>query len=433
MIRVDPMPDELAIGHEGRLAWVNLCDSARETSALFQQTLIQHGREAVAQPRLHQLALLSGIAPTLYAQEHSMLPVLRVAAKDGFAISHGEDAAASFSRYFGMRTQRRGAFCCLQCIEEDLELEHSKVSWYRRTHHLIGVDWCHLHGCLLSQVEASDPFTRTPHFWMTESKIKPIHSSEGHLPRSGFLRRYVDIASAFLQRDKPYKVEVLNRCIANRASSLRMRTGRVGRRPLISDRLFESAPRKWLSLHINDYDKKNEFEHFQPIDAVASRINEVCSGETYALAIATLYESAEDALLDILSASAQLELAKPAKQRTNPAPEFWHGEIWNHYLESEGNVTRMSAQLGVSRFLVGAKLSELGLPVLPKHSETSPVWKAFMRHSNGESFLDACSAENIPHADLDCLLRKCSSRVFTGVKTIQKSARQQGNVGPTDA
>jgi hypothetical protein len=237
---IAPMPNEVAVAHQGRIAWLEVHSSAKETDEWIKTLLGSKNQDAVAMPRLHQLAILSNMKPTQYAQHHSMLPALRVASKAGTDHLHGDDISQSYSRRLGMLTQRRGAFCCERCIEEDLKEQH--FSWFRRTHHLIGVDWCSVHGCPLVQVDDPLPFSRAPNIWLTKGKLNTLDVAVPELPETGFLRRYVDISSALLLRDRPFPVEQINSQLAIRAASIGLRISKTGQRPLLSDRLGEQAP-----------------------------------------------------------------------------------------------------------------------------------------------------------------------------------------------
>lgn len=218
MIEVEPMPNELSIGHEGRLAWVNGRMSAKEVSQLISSTLIERGIDVADMPKLHQLALVSNLTPTDYAQRHSMLPVLRISAKPDAVVLHGAVNAQTYSRRLGMLTQRRGSYCCIKCIEEDLRRRNT--SWFRRTHHLIGVDWCPVHCCDLSRIDEPNAFSRVPQIWLEENKLRSDAGAPLQLSGDGFLLRYVNIATALLDRDRPLLATQVNGRLAKRARKL---------------------------------------------------------------------------------------------------------------------------------------------------------------------------------------------------------------------
>ena len=62
------------------------------------------------------------------------------------------------------------------------------------------------------------------------------------LPEKGFLNRYVEIATELLNRERPFQVENIKRCLATRSKQYYLRIGRVGKSSLISDQLFKVAP-----------------------------------------------------------------------------------------------------------------------------------------------------------------------------------------------
>jgi len=315
MIEVEAMQDELSIGHENRFAWVNNCRSSKEVTSLISGTLAEQGYEASAFPKLHQLALVSNKAPIDYVHQHSMLAVLRVAAKRGLDTPHGADNAHAFVRRLEMRTQRSGAYCCIECIKEDLQ--DRSFSWYRRKHHLVGVDWCLIHGCSLSKIDSPDPFSKLPHIWLSEDKLVAVNACEPNLPEEGFLRRYVEIATKLLDRERPFQVENITRCLAKRAKHHNLRIGRSGQRPLISDRLFEMAPIDWLTQHLPGCSTKIPMVYFNRIDSLALSKNQPGVGDAYSMAIAVLYESVDEALFDLSSTNGLMTTREIRKNRIN--------------------------------------------------------------------------------------------------------------------
>jgi len=412
---VAPMPNELAVGHEGRVAWLEGHSSAKETDEWIKSVLGSQSQDAIAIPRLHQLAVLSNMTPMQYARHHSMLPALRVASKAGTDHLHGDDVSHSYSRRLGMLTQRRGAFCCERCIEEDLK--EQRFSWFRRTHHLIGVDWCSVHGCPLVQVDDPLPFSRAPHIWLTKGKLNTLDVAVPELPETGFLCRYVDISSALLLRDRPFPVEQINSQLAIRAASIGLRISKTGQRPLLSDRLGEQAPTLWLNQHLPLWKTKSPAQFFQRMDSLGSMKVVAGVGDAYAMALAALYDSAEEAM-NALSSPHQLK-QELRFGRTGPkrGSEFWQGEIWETYLACNGVVNDMAQRLNLDRTHLSEMMCSAGLPSLAD-LQTAGKWRAFSRFARGEGIVDACAAECIEVFELEMLLRKCSTRVSKAIAKI---------------
>lgn len=420
MIKVDPMPNELAIAHEGRMGWVNGCMSPTELNAVLKQAIISRGCEPAGMPKLHQLALVSNMTCTDYARQHSMLPVLRVAAKVNVEVLHGSESGGNYSRRLGMLTQRRGAYCCVDCIKDDLEFWH--FSWFRRTHQMIGVDWCSLHGTVLSQVDDPNPFRCVPHKWRDDSKLSTLKPCVDLLPTDGFLRRYVDISAALLERDRPLPVAAANGRLALRARALGLRTSRSGQRPLISDELCKQVPALWLHQNLPNWAEKTPNSYFQRIDALAASRGIPVGGEVYVMVMAALYESTEDALSDLTRPETAANVPEKVVHRKREK-SFWHGEIWTHYLACRGQLNEMSKSLQIDKKHLGEMMAAVGLPSL-HDLEHSKTWRAFMRFGAGQGLSKSCAAEQIAVEDLEPLLLKCSARVLAALKKV--SATQVG-------
>lgn len=417
MIEVLPMKDELCIGHEGRIAWVNGCETAR-LNRLMRAALDKYGADVRRLPKLHLLALHSGLSVTEYARSHSMLPVLRVAARMEEIECHGDISSSSYTRRLGMLTQRQGAYCCNECIQEDLQQFEVRTSWYRRAHHLIGIDWCPIHGCALFRIDSKDAFSKMPHMWHAEGKLKAIDGCVEKLPNEGFLKKYTEIVGMLLKNDRPYAAETINSSLSRRAQTLGLRTSRNGRRPLLSDKLVECAPMAWLQHHLQGFNEKTPLVHFNRIDGLLSTKTLAGTGDAYAIAMAALYESAEAALLDISITEEKKKNSKPKSTRVQRGVSFWQGEVWSYYLNSRGAINEMATALQINNRYLREVLSEIGLPSL-LDIESSAKWRAFQRFHSGQSMLESCTQEKIEVTELEDLLRKCSVRVDKAIKKIR--------------
>ncbi len=198
------MLDELAAAHEGRRMVLVGCSSRSEHLKRMRAEVSAESAEEI--PRLHLLAMVSGMNASAYALAHSMLASQRVASLKGQDFVHGTPESAAFSKRWGMQAQRAGAYVCNHCIDEDLS--RHPFSWFRRSHHLIGVDWCPEHGSVLHKVNASRPFDALPHNWRDENKTSPVSAFQASIPSDGFYRRYVDIALGLLSRERPVECGV---------------------------------------------------------------------------------------------------------------------------------------------------------------------------------------------------------------------------------
>jgi len=416
MIEVAPMPDELTAGHLGRLGWLNGCLNENDLTVMIKDAVVKLGFDPESMPRLRQLALLSNMDGHDYARKHSMLASFRVAAKAGKNFDHGAETSAAYSKRLGMLPQRGGAYCCPQCIAEDLK--DWGFSWYRRNHHLVGIDWCVVHDSKLSLVDHRNAFSRVPHLWQMENKLIPLTVVVEHLPQNGFLRRFAEISTMLLARERPFLADRINGALAKQAAALELRLSRTGRRPLISDRLSTQVAAPWLCAHLPSWHEKQPSEYFQRIDALATMKTLPGVGEAYAMAMASLYDTTETAMEDVCAAETGQQRTPSKHRRVSRGATFWNGEFWPYYLKCHGQINVIAERLQLDADHVGEVLAALGLPSLHNH-EQSKRWAAFIRFCSGESLSAACIAEQVNQSEVEVLLRKCSARVMLAIRKIK--------------
>lgn len=312
MIIVDAMPDEPAAGHEARRMTILGCDSQSEHLRLMRADLAREGESVQDVPRLHLLARTARIAVEDYVQHHSMLALLRVAARTRDVLSHGSPEAATFSRRLGMALHRAGVYVCNDCIDSDLA--RTGFSWYRRAHHVAGIDWCPAHGGPLCEVIAARPFQATPHSWRDQGLIAQLSPHSHRIPEHGLVQRYIDVSLALIKRDRPIDEPSLRNVLSRRAQFLGLEVNPDESGPRVSDRLLSLVDPAWVRRMIASAGEKRRGVYFSPIDYVVKAAGDAGASVGYLLAFATLYDSAE-AALDAVSETTKHD----HPMRSNPA------------------------------------------------------------------------------------------------------------------
>ncbi len=207
MIFVDPMPDEIAAGHITRMGATNCLTSHARLVATLKSGLRARTSLPDDIPVIHLLAAASGMENVDYAIRHTMLPALRVASKSPGIHVHGSQEGVTFSKRLGMLSPRPGAYCCEECITQDLT-DHG-FSWFHRTHQLYGVDQCPTHDCALSKVASANPFELVPHVRRDQGELEKTQLGVSNsAPQREFVVRYVEIAKAFLLQRKPLDTQL---------------------------------------------------------------------------------------------------------------------------------------------------------------------------------------------------------------------------------
>lgn len=433
MITVAPLLDEPAIAHEWRRMHIVGCRSRSDHLHQLRDELGVKLAVSNDVSRLHLLAMASEIETTDYAHRHSMLASLRVTAFSGEAQLHGASDVQFYNSKLGMRLQRDGGYVCSDCIDEDLASEH-QISWFRRAHHLIGVDWCHKHGGLLHRVDSPTPFDGLPHIWRAEGLTTRLTSFCDQLPPDGFLRRYVDISVGLLARHRPVSCLALNQLISDRAKLIGLRGSKVGQRTLASDRLLDLADENWLQRHVVGIESKQRGVRFSRVDLIVTRHVTPAPGDGYALLLSTVYETAEDALGVLVQADDEERGGQVAPRGTvvkRYGDEFWQPPVWGAYVSSNGSFSAMSDKLNVSRNYLATEMMKIGLPSL-SGIHTNQRWEALLSFVAGEALDVACKLSAVDFQTVENLVRTCIARVATAAATVGRRVGLKCKQGSTE-
>lgn len=420
MILVLPMPDELSVAHAGRFGSLNRLPTYRVQSAL-SAALTAEGHEIEdGLTMVEILALASGMSSIAYAQAHSMMPALRVATKSDDIRPHGHPDDRTYTRRRGMIAPREGGFVCQKCLEKDLKC--FGFSWFKRSHHLIGVDWCAEHGDPLWQVAAPDPFSALPHVWKARGQLRRLDVCAPSLDEADpFLQRFVAISVSLLAHVQPISVTRLHRAIRERASELGLRRALVGKQPPLSDLVRDLAPSEWVRAHVPGLHEKPNSVYMSRIDDQLLSVTPA-SGDSYALAMAALFPSAEEAIEAVLVSSQDLPRAETTNRQIRGV-QFWQGEVWQHYSKHKGDHHGMAEDIGLPVGYVTQRMLTLGLPDL-KDIGLSPLGAALSAFSSGSTVEQACARNGVDVHDLQELLRSACARLAKLIDQMVKEIEQ---------
>ena len=421
MIKVAPMDHELAIGHEWRIAWVNGVINQVELDRLLASGLPQNATPKLVRPsKLSRLAAHAEMSPPDYARKHSMLSGFRVAAKHGEDLMHGHVQGEPFSRRLGMRTQKQGAYICKECVNDGLKKR--QLSWYRREHHLYGVDWCPIHEVALFRITATNPWVALPHHWMEDSEIESAATFAPDERDLGFLRRYAQIAESLLDRATPLDVRALGHLIGGRAQDLGLRTSVNGQKLTISDYIWQNTPKEWLKIHFSHIASKEQPGFITKIDSAVISRTIPAQGHVYGLVLASLFDSSHEAL-QYLNTCVPVGVIENLKKSLRRNSIFWHGEFWEIYVKHGGLTAKIAESLGMDKTYLQEKMWTLGMPSLHNVGASKP-WRALIRLHNGEGFRHSCKLEKTDEKELEELLRTVSPKVVALASKIVGNARR---------
>jgi hypothetical protein len=287
------LPDEWAAGYWGRVLLLNGIDGAdsdKKKQEFARRFCEEQGIEVCGAN--HGLEMIGAAAQVPSAQvlrSHTLIPL------------RGAVSATVNSDWFDDRHDLRGmrgsmtmqhnltvGVLCPQCAEEDQSFWG--FTYWRRSHQVHSIPFCDKHRCTLrrsKQLLASEPLPDGESFCQTdrESEAMAVEAAG-----NGWLRRYADVSSEFLNRSRPLSRLQVVSALARRARLMGIDVESTGSGLTLATLATQRLPRVWMQRFLRDGRHLNE---------VLRRF--YCSPETtsYALAIALLYESTEDAFRDI--------------------------------------------------------------------------------------------------------------------------------------
>ncbi len=355
-----PEPDEIAPGYWGRMSFINRMPPVQFAQAIRDWARHVADEGVIGKALIDVATFASGLSLQAFAGKHSMLPAFRVASRPDAAWDHGDPRVASRSLH-GMTAPRPGAYVCLDCLHE--ELHRTRYSWYHRQHHLIGIDWCPVHGGVLHRVRHAVPFTRPPHVMLDLGLLEPVQACTAGLSRApSWLRRYVSLSVHHLTRQKPWCFPVLKRCLSQKAKEAGLRLAATGEAPPLSDLLLKLAPAEWVAAHVNGLIQKPPLAYFSRVDDLLVS-STPAAGDSCLLAMALLYSAADEALHAVAQAHQDSTTANP-KTRKTLGSSFWSGDIWHVYQRHKGDLSAVADELGVPRGQLTQRMVAAGLPHL---------------------------------------------------------------------
>jgi hypothetical protein len=227
--------------------------------------------------------------------------------------------------------------------------------------------------------------------------------------------RYLAITAHWLNAERPIPTHRLFDVLHRRADFLGIRRARNGKRKLLSDRAIDAFPGDWLSSIFPDLLSKIPSGFYQPLDTVLLSGHLNCRSESYALALAILFETAEDALNEI-SQSVSPPTRKGILKRVQ-IRGFWRSqEFLKIYIEGRGNPSHIASTIGLSSSYVIKMMKVAGLPALGNFTDAS--LRAGLDLVAGMSLHEACTKRGIKPSVVERLAPVLSDRFISAIKAI---------------
>lgn len=191
-------------------------------------------------------------------------------------------------------------------VREFQDVEASGGSIWYRSHQLRGVVTCGKHGVGLKSV-APRSIDKLPHSLLADLVAVPIDIVDDALSRP-LARRYAQFCEMLAARTEPYTTEQFTAAISNRISLLDPAT--KSRPVRVSRYIQDQQDSRWLQEYFPKLQRIRGLSNLNSLDRVGIRLDLGYSTPYYALALASLFETVDDA-------SHQLSLEKPSRSRAD--------------------------------------------------------------------------------------------------------------------
>lgn len=405
MIVRAPLPDEPLKAFLGRMKRHNVCSSDAELFGKLASRMSIKIDEASRINPIEFLADVYGVRPIFFVRQHTMMPFAKLVG--WFDRDRGEVPDLVNRKYLSsaLRSPRPHAYLCPHCVVEDMEFRG--ISYWRRLHQLPGVDWCVKHGVALRRCDGIDILEQSPIF-ASDSSLALDDDQVAQAREHPLVARYARIAEGVLteisQSLHTADVSVL---IRDWSKGQGLRVSLNGKRPLLSDRVAESFPKAWLSLHFPASTRKEAGVFASWIDGTWFSRKVAANAALYVLALSLMYESSDEAL----NALANLTpVAVPRKSDVHRRPGAWDtGEIVEVWMKHSGNSATIAKDLNLSNCYIRKRLYEAGLPTLGVNAGIA-LKRALQSYWSGQSLSTACESEGADQAAVESLLRVATER-----------------------
>lgn len=280
------MPDEFVLGYWGRIHALNLYSSPNQTlEALIENFALPPTRIQ----RVEALALAAQTSTQRFVQKHTLIPALAAISQHFEGAPHGAASSPATIKKSWRRLQQPGAYFCPECSAA--QKSQWGFSYWMRRHQLLGVDWCLHHGTPLIASDEHAFVRETPHFHESQPPSQRIEQGQSYWP---ILERYSQIMTAYLNTTRRIGVYDASKPLRPIAAARNINIRGECAPQYLSDVAMAQLPGWWLEKLFPSIAHKQANTPFPPLD------NTVLSGfampHAYALAMALLYESSEEAL-----------------------------------------------------------------------------------------------------------------------------------------
>lgn len=353
MIHVPPLqPDEIAWGFLCRIRALNVPQPDGQRASPLQAWVRALREEQGVRSNIALIAELTGTSPDDVEYRHTLAPLLGIM-MPSVVLEKPSECRRPLRWH---HPHQHSAYLCRRCAEEDLNFWG--FSYWRRSHQTPGVAWCPKHRCPLEYVEQRGGIAGLPHTVIPRFQRDTTCEVATHGLENPTVLRYGEVCQAFLECARPFRSEQFVRCTKRRATQLgvRMFTLPWLDGPYLSDLARMSVSGPWLQRFFPAVSSETFGTYVGSLDRTITHVWGGLSPLAYALALALLYESADEAMHALTSTPAFAESPESDAPPVKREESNERGPTVSGSLEVERAGTVMSVQAALRAFAAGAPI-----------------------------------------------------------------------------
>ncbi|SCK14371.1 TniQ family protein [Vogesella sp. LIG4] len=349
LIMAKPHPDELGLGHAGRIAFLNGIPSF---SALLRYTLgsaQDHRKRNEDRQQLLYFSEQLAMHPEQYLARHTLIPFHYAYPGQ----KHSELTYQPLIRRWLKPADGpllKAARACQQCVEE------KKIGWWQRQHQLPGVDICIKHKTPLLRTEGTDGFLLPPEYHFLH--VAPTRESTPSWDHPT-VTRYHEFATWLLSQPERISPKELIPPVKTRCEALGITRDIKKKAPdsSLSRHIKTQFPVDWLEKHYPALLSPSYQGRHLEIDAAF--FGQGASGQAIAMILAALFEGVDH----LRQVTVEVEIAsKPDAELLSDDPFKSIAAFVRIFVEASGNVSHMARHLKCSSRTAYKYRERYGLP-----------------------------------------------------------------------
>lgn len=413
MLIPELMPDELAKGYLGRFKACNGYLTMPKAVDALRNRYGGNGESGLL-PLPYALATATGLASEEFCRQHTMLPLSRAVTNFMPEVTNGAPGAVQTMPH-GMSTPDNSARWCRSCVLEDLDFWG--YAYYRRSHQLPGITCCTKHREMLMGAPTRAAFDVQPEILAATEFHQEIEPS---ILDHSVVSRYITIVESWLTAAQPIPLPNMLMVLVEQAKAVGVRRSRIGNKTLLSDLALDTCPRPWLELLVPNMKSKERNVFLSPLDHVFNTQSGALKSAYYALALALLFDTAEEALNSVrVGGHTAVPVRKPPKRMVEG---FWSSPGFvEHYVECGGSPIKIAKSLQMDDRYIGKMMQKNGFPALSQVGQ--PELQALIDFQQGVKLADACHGHGVDIQSVEDLIRAGAVRFGEAARVVAQKRR----------